>query len=102
MPTDQTPATMWILRDKRTVRFSLPPLSVSSCAVPIQAHPCYREGFEDALDGEPLPIDAADEYAEGWLAAHECNAIVAALDKGKTTWDQGATRRECEAWKAPA
>lgn len=66
----------------------------------IQAHPYYREGFDDALDGEPLPLDAAHEYAEGWLAAHECKAILAALDEGKTTWDHGATRREWEAWKA--
>lgn len=59
---------------------------------PVQEHPAYREGFDDALAGDVLPIDATPAYVEGWLAAYECKAL---LEHG----GRGTVRAEWQAWR---
>lgn len=59
----------------------------------VRRHPAYREGFDDALDGVPLPIDATSPYIEGWLSAYECKAL---LEHGH----RGTVRAEYAAWLA--
>ncbi len=60
----------------------------------VHARALYRHGFEDALDGWPLFDDEAPAYVEGWLAAHECRALL-------ETGDRGTVRAELEGWRAP-
>lgn len=55
----------------------------------------YRDGFDDGLAGHPLHLGEPTAYVEGWLAAHECRAL---LEYGSI----GSTRQEYEAWKVGA
>ena len=63
-------------------------------AAPIQAHPHYREGFDDAIDGRPLYPGASAAYEAGWLAATEAQALL------EHATPIGTIAAELEAWKA--
>jgi hypothetical protein len=53
----------------------------------VRLHPAYSDGFFDAQEGWPLPVDSAPEYRAGWEAYQRCRQI--ATDAGLSETGKG-------------